>query len=671
MIKYLTLLLILFTLDTAVAQIITDDCRLAQTLTQTVGYCSQDGAYNNQNTHQSLWLQFIATAQDVDINVSGAGSGGTLVSPLLKLYSDCSGTELVGTSLSGNNITSLYKGGLIIGNTYYIEITGDNNATGTFKLCLNNYNPVVKPGQDCLTASFLCTTATISQQNVSGAGINNDEAKGTCLSVPQQVSESNSVWYKWQAANSGTLVFTITPTNVRDDIDWVLFDLGTTGDCAQVNPANAIRCKAGYGVENIDCPNDTIYYKTGLDFNETDVSEPPGCGKGQNGKLAFVTMVQGHFYALLVNNFSSGNNGFSLAFTDQQGKAGTGQFAGPQSKFSYTLAGNCSGSPQLTVQNGSSNYTGLKWTFGEGASIAEAAGEGPYTVSYSTPGLKTITLAAAGSSGCTVISSQSVLVGIKPAPPLITLNKSRFCTGDVMQLGTADTANMQYLWTGPNGFSSTAASPRIPVTGPEVTGTYSVVVTRFGCSSELASVTIPPPAPVPTAEFTATPSYTDAAYGPATVQFNNLSSGASSYWWDFGDGATSSEKNPEHIFNQKGNFTITLTATSADGCTASVSRSGIVIIENNNYIFIPNTFSPNGDGKNDEFQVTITNTKSYHIRIFDRWGAGLFESPDISWSWNGENKGRPVPAGTYFYIINAVGTDGMTINKSGYITIIR
>ncbi|MDB5125512.1 MAG: type sorting protein, partial [Mucilaginibacter sp.] len=305
-------------LTDALAQGVIPACVLAPPLAQTINYCSADQQYNNANVAKSAWFQFTTTGFDVNITVSGAGAAGTLTAPQIRLFSDCGGTELVGSSVSSNNITSLYKGGLIIGNTYYIEITGENDATGTFKLCLNNYNPIVKPGQDCATSSFLCSTQTISQQNVSGAGLNNDEAKGTCLSTPGQVSESNSIWYKWQAANNGTLVFTITPSNTNDDIDWVLFDLGPSGDCANVNPANAIRCKAGYGIATPECPKDTPYYKTGLDFNETDLTEPPGCGKGQNGKLKFITMAAGHVYGLLINNFSSGANGFTLAFTDQQ-----------------------------------------------------------------------------------------------------------------------------------------------------------------------------------------------------------------------------------------------------------------------------------------------------------------------------------------------------------------
>jgi gliding motility-associated-like protein len=173
------------------------------------------------------------------------------------------------------------------------------------------------------------------------------------------------------------------------------------------------------------------------------------------------------------------------------------------------------------------------------------------------------------------------------------------------------------------------------------------------------------------ADFSTTPSYTDAAYGPVNIQFNNSSTGANTFLWDFGDGTSSTEKNPVHTYNKKGNFTITLTATNTNSCSTSINKSDIVIIENNNFVFIPNTFSPNGDGKNDEFRVTITNIKSYHIKIFDRWGTSIFESGNINQSWKGDNRGQSVPPGTYFYMINATGTDDLPITKSGYITVIR
>jgi len=670
MTRYLILFFVLLTLQVSLAQT-NNFCTLALPLAQTVNYCSTTGQYNNTNPQKSAWFQFTAAAFDVNISVSGAGAGGTLVSPQINLYSDCTGTEQVGTGTSSSNVTTLYKGGLIIGNVYYVMVTGANNATGTFALCLNNYNPIVKPGQDCGTASFLCSTAAISQQNVVGAGLYNDEGKGTCLSTKGQVSESNSVWYKWQAANNGTLVFTITPAYNKDDIDWVLFDLDTTGDCANVKPANAIRCKAGYGVDNQTCPGDTIYYKTGLDFNETDVSEPPGCGHGQNGKVKFVTMVQGHVYALLVNNFSSANHGFTLAFTDQQGKAGTGQFAGPKTAFSYTAPAGCGPSPQYTFTSQSSNYDALKWSFGDGASIDTASSPGPVAVTYATSGLKTVTLQAVARDGCTVVATQQVKVSIKPPLPVIQADKNVFCVNDTLRLQATPQPYLTYSWTGPNNFRSDSSTAIVPVTGSQVAGMYQLVTYSYQCSSDTASVTLPQPQAAPVAAFHTNPLSVNAPYGPVTVQFINDSFNADTYLWDFGDGATSTQQSPRHTYSGKGDYNVKLTVSRGNSCVISTVKYSLVIIQNNNYIVIPNTFTPNGDGINDVFTVVITNIKSYHIRIYTRWGQQVYESTHILNSWDGTFNGKQAPAGVYYYLVDAVGTNNEAIKRSGFVTVIR
>ncbi|HWZ16555.1 MAG TPA: gliding motility-associated C-terminal domain-containing protein [Mucilaginibacter sp.] len=672
MVKYYVLVFF-FTaiLADALGQPVIRDCIVAQPLAQTVNYCSSDQQYTNANLSKSAWFQFTTTGFDVNITVGGAGAEGTLVVPQIRLFSDCSGTELVGSSVSSNNITSLYKGGLIIGNTYYIEVTGENDAMGTFKLCLNNYNPIVKPGQDCATSSFLCSTQTISQQNVSGAGLNNDEAKGTCLSTPGQVSESNSIWYKWQAANNGTLVFTITPSNTKDDIDWVLFDLGPSGDCANVNPANAIRCKAGYGIATPECPKDTPYYKTGLDFTDKDLTEPPGCGKGQNGKLKFITMVQGHVYGLLINNFSSGANGFTLAFTDQQGVTGTGAFVGPLAGIAYTGQSNCTASQPFTFTSTSAHYDSLKWSFGPGASIQTGTTPGPYVINYGTPGVKTVTLQAISKEGCIVVATQQVTVGIKPPPPVIQADKQQFCVNDTVRLQAQIAPGNTYSWTGPANFHTDSSVAVISITGSQAAGIYKLVINSYGCLSDSGSYSLPAPLPTPVAAFHTTPPAVNAMYGPVNIQFINDTFNADTFLWDFGDGATSTLKNPTHTYSQKGQFSVKLTASLSNACYSSATQSSVVIIQNNNFLSIPNTFTPNGDGINDLFNVTITNIKSYHIRIFDRWGSLLYESKDIGSSWNGIYQGKQAPFGVYYYIINAVGTDNAVLKRAGYVAVIR
>jgi gliding motility-associated-like protein len=668
--KYLTLLFFLFGIKTSFAQTVAA-CTVAQAITQTANYCSSSQQYDNLNAYEYTWFKFTATATDVTIVVSGAGSGGTLTAPQINLFNDCSGTELVGSEQSADNVTSLYKGGLLIGTTYYIEVTGTNRSAGSFKLCLNNYNPIAKPGQDCETAAFLCSLQTISQQNITGAGKNNDEAKGTCLSIPGQVSESNSIWYKWQAANNGTLVYTITPANPLDDIDWVLFDLGITGDCANVTPANAIRCKAGYGVTNTDCPNDAIYYKTGLDFNETDLTEPPGCGHGQNGKVKYVTMQQGHVYGLLINNFSSGNSGFTLAFTDQEGKAGTGTFEGPKPVISAASEYDCTVNQQYTFKSNSTNYDSLKWSFGDGASISTAKTAGPFQIKYATPGIKTVSLEAYALGGCSVIATQQISVGLTPPVPTISADKNIYCVNDTVRLQASTVPNVTYQWQGPDGYQSDSSTAVVPVTGNGIAGVYKLVVSNFQCSSDPAYISLPEPQTSPTAAFHTDPSSVNALYGPVTIQFINDTFNADTFLWEFGDGSTSSLKNPVHSYHTKGNFNVKLTASNINSCYNSTLINNLVIIQDNNYIFIPNTFTPNGDGINDLFNVTITNLKTYHIQIFSRWGQLVFESKDLLNSWDGNYNGKQATWGVYYYVIEGEGSDNAIVKRSGSITLIR
>jgi gliding motility-associated-like protein len=69
--------------------------------------------------------------------------------------------------------------------------------------------------------------------------------------------------------------------------------------------------------------------------------------------------------------------------------------------------------------------------------------------------------------------------------------------------------------------------------------------------------------------------------------------------------------------------------------------------------------------------VTAANLKSYHIRIFSRWGEPLFEAVDIFENWKGLYNGEPLPVGTYYYVIDAIGLNEDTIKRSGSVTILR
>ncbi|NEU09903.1 PKD domain-containing protein [Flavihumibacter sp. R14] len=834
-VKNIALLLIFLCLSgLTMAQPSNDACEQAKVIESVMNYCSADKEFTTENAAgNDVWFQFTARAFDVNISVSGntdgtGNLGGTLQNPEVALYLDCNSAEIVTSKVSSDNVTTSYKGGLIIGNIYYVRVSGSNS--GSFKLCINNYNPIFKPGQDCSSASVLCSKETFTQLDVSGGGMNSNEAAGTCLSAFGVNSEQNSAWYKWTAANNGTLTFVITPT-ANDDIDWVLYDLGTTDNCAAISAATAIRCDAGRGV---DCfgPGQNRYTKTGLNMTSLDLSENGGCLEGQDGFVRYVDMQQGHIYALLVNNFDRGNNGFTIEF------GGTGEFLGPQAAIEFQPNNICTPEQSFTFTSRASNYNRLKWTFGQGASIDTAASAGPHTVRYSTPGIKTVVLQAFGDKGCSVVASHTFTIAVKPESPPISINKSSFCLNETIILSTPaiegatytwtgpnnftangatvnipvtsnsvagnytltvtlngctsepstitvpailqtpvitlnvtennpctnelsfginytatdyqelrvnfgqgvivrsgtgngpyviaydtpgsrtititarsisgcsvmisrtvnvpviplkppievnkemfcinDTINLStplvtgvnYLWSGPNNFTATGASVSIPVTNTNISGQYTLVATLGQCSSEASTHIVPPIISLPVAAFTSNPKFPAKLTAPVTIQFINNSTGADSWLWDFGDGTTSTEENPQHEYATFGEYEVTLTVTKSGACSASVSLGNLVITVDNT-IFVPNTFTPNADSVNDEFVITISNIQSYRIQIYNRYGTPLFETNDIFDNWKGVYNNEPLPVGTYYYIIDAVSVNGDPIKKSGSITIIK
>ncbi|MFK8006679.1 MAG: gliding motility-associated C-terminal domain-containing protein [Saprospiraceae bacterium] len=88
-------------------------------------------------------------------------------------------------------------------------------------------------------------------------------------------------------------------------------------------------------------------------------------------------------------------------------------------------------------------------------------------------------------------------------------------------------------------------------------------------------------------------------------------------------------------------------------------------------LFVPNAFSPNEDGQNDFFQAYGIEVVNFNLKIFDRWGAFLFESNKIEQGWNGKFRGQLKENGVYVYYINATFLDGTTIQKKGDVTLMR
>ncbi len=119
---------------------------------------------------------------------------------------------------------------------------------------------------------------------------------------------------------------------------------------------------------------------------------------------------------------------------------------------------------------------------------------------------------------------------------------------------------------------------------------------------------------------------------------------------------------------QRQNYTVVV--TYGKNCTATASA--IVRVNHGPDTYIPNAFTPNGDGTNDEFTVYGSGLKTVTMRVFNRWGEKVFDSGDNQWaSWDGTYKGVLQPPAVYTYVVELTYLDGQKKMKDGSLTLIR
>lgn len=162
------------------------------------------------------------------------------------------------------------------------------------------------------------------------------------------------------------------------------------------------------------------------------------------------------------------------------------------------------------------------------------------------------------------------------------------------------------------------------------------------------------PKPITNVDFSYTLSSTCDNVG---IRFSNVSVNADSYKWQFGDGVEASDISPTHVYPYSSSFSVTLIGYNANGCNDTITKN-INIKTNQQYLdsslIKPNVFTPNGDGINDLFSITMKGADysgCTKLQIYSRWGVLVFETNDYNKAWDGKNSGGPdLPSGVYYYV---------------------
>ena len=171
--------------------------------------------------------------------------------------------------------------------------------------------------------------------------------------------------------------------------------------------------------------------------------------------------------------------------------------------------------------------------------------------------------------------------------------------------------------------------------------------------------------PQPTADFEI-----DSVLKLSTaVRIQNNSSNEISWSWNFGNQTYSNNEIPTVIYDQEGRYTINLEVLNFEGCSDTISKS--ISVMNSLVLFIPNTFTPNGDFKNDVFNVSVLNYESFELNIYNAYGTNLFNTTDPAITWDGKYKGRSVQEGVFVVTVFAVDVFGKVYNINKNLLIIE
>jgi gliding motility-associated-like protein len=216
-------------------------------------------------------------------------------------------------------------------------------------------------------------------------------------------------------------------------------------------------------------------------------------------------------------------------------------------------------------------------------------------------------------------------------------------------------AGFQYVWTPINRFTDEI------FVSPGDTTTYQVVATDI-CGKAISG------------EVTVNVTWVESAFeieyiGSNGVALTNLSTPDWEYLWNFGDNFSSRNFEPTHEYSIAGDYMISLYVEDTLGCNAWSYQ----IYNPPMFIYIPNSFTPNGDGINEIFKAKGDYVKSFEMVILNRQGEVLFESFDIDNGWDGSaNKGSYfVPDGVYIFKYKAENYLGEKISDTGTVTILR
>ena len=312
--------------------------------------------------------------------------------------------------------------------------------------------------------------------------------------------------------------------------------------------------------------------------------------------------------------------------------------------------------------------------WGEGASVYVWDQGVTDSVSYIPGSTSTYTVIGYDINGCTDTADIEVIVN--PLPDVLFSTDMTY--GGCVPFSPTFTdltngpSSESVLWVFGNGASSTQMGSVINTY--DSYGCYNVTListTAEGCTDSLTQDDFVCVNPVIASFYPDV--YEQSVINPI-FEFTNESENATSFQWFFGDGTESDFVNTTHFYDSYGVYNVALVAMAEDGCT---DTAYVAITVNDEVLFyVPNSFTPNGDGLNELFIPVLTagydRSQGYEFSVYNRWGEQIFFSDTPGEGWDGTYNGLPSQNGTYIWYVKFKDSmNNLIYNYSDHFNLIR
>lgn len=305
---------------------------------------------------------------------------------------------------------------------------------------------------------------------------------------------------------------------------------------------------------------------------------------------------------------------------------------------------------------------------------------GPYSYSstiknvtiplYNMKQAGTYSLNVTDSLGCKNFTTASVKIDPLPVGELLSSNRTNNCLpfcADYQLKSTGLSPIVSSSWIF-NNKAFTGDTFSICMSKSSSNAVVGNVTDAIGCVNTLTFVVATHPSPV--ADFLYSPEKPIENLEP--VVFNDNSTGEKLTKWNWffvsNKGFLSSGQNTSYLFENAGTFPVALVVTNSWGCADTIIKT--VIVEPDFNLFVPNAFTPNGDGVNDVFLPKGRGIDQYSLSIYNRWGDKLFESNDPAKGWDGQPNSK-ASDDAFIWTIKGIDAKGKVFEKTGHVMVVK